>query len=589
MSQAQKSTYWHQFADYQMNIDVDVEKFQYKATQKITYTNNSPDVLDKVFYHLYLNAFQPNSEMDIRLKHIADPDRRMVKNIGTKENPIYQSRISDLTPSQIGYIKINSLKQNGKEVKFEVTGTILKVILNQPIKSGAKAIFEMDYSAQIPEMIRRSGRNNPDGVALSMTQWYPKLAEYDVFGWRTAQYIVREFHGVWGNFDVKINIDKKYIIGGSGVLQSKKQMSENKQLWHFKAKNVHDFSWAADPDFKHDILRLKNGKTLQFYYKKYDENWRKIQEPLSKVFDFFEQKIGQYPWETYSFIQGGDGGMEYAMCTLVAGGEVYERLLNTSIHELGHAWFQHTFASDELIFPWFDEGFTSYIEDWANKEVIKLKTEKHAWEKSYNSYIKMVTLNKQESPMTHADRYNINYSYSVTSYDKGDVFVAQLGYILGEEVLEKVFKQFYKDFALKHCTPLDFIRTAEKVSGLQLYWYLNEFMQTERVIDYSIKEVSALDKKTKISFERIGQIPMPLDIKISLKDGKSVFYHIPSALTFGHRPLKNNEILLEAWGWANPIYEFEILFEKNQILSVEIDHTGLLADVDRKNNIIQFN
>ena len=191
--------YWQQHVDYTMDIEVDVKKYRYKGAQKLVYTNNSPDDLTHVYYHLYFNAFQPNSQMDIRSRNILDPDKRVA------------DRISKLTPEEIGFIKVRSLTQNDKNVSFKVVGTILEVTLNTPIKAGSSATFEMVYDAQVPKQIRRSGRNNKEGIALSMAQWYPKLAEYDFQGWHTPPYIAREFHGVWGDFDVKITIDKNYL------------------------------------------------------------------------------------------------------------------------------------------------------------------------------------------------------------------------------------------------------------------------------------------------------------------------------------------------------------------------------------------
>src|SRR5690606_29351340 len=140
-------------------------------------------------------------EMDIHSRSVVDPDGR----IG--------DRISKLQPDEIGFIKVNSLKQNGMTVSHKTVGTILEVTLSQPILPKEKVTFTMDFHAQVPLQIRRSGRNSKEGVALSMTQWYPKLAEYDFEGWHADPYIAREFHGVWGNFDVKITIDSDYTLG----------------------------------------------------------------------------------------------------------------------------------------------------------------------------------------------------------------------------------------------------------------------------------------------------------------------------------------------------------------------------------------
>jgi hypothetical protein len=219
---AQQSSYWQQKVDYQMDVDFNVKDFTYTGTQQLIYTNNSPDELNKVFIHLYYNAFQPGSEMDIRLQNIADPDRRMI----TEDK---KSRIASLTPEQIGYLHISEVTQDGASVSFVEEGTIAKIILDQPLASGASTTFKLKFSGQIPEQIRRSGRNSKEGVALSMSQWYPKLAEYDYEGWHATPYIAREFHGVWGDFDVKITIDKDYTVGGTGYLQNPQEIGHGYQ------------------------------------------------------------------------------------------------------------------------------------------------------------------------------------------------------------------------------------------------------------------------------------------------------------------------------------------------------------------------
>lgn len=597
---AQKG-YWQQHVDYKMNIKVDVKTYQYDAEQVISYKNNSPDTLKNVFYHLYLNAFQPNSEMDIRLQTIADPDRRMVVNTGTEDQPIIKSKISLLKKEEQGFFTILSLHQDGKPVSYEVVGTVLKVTLNKPILPNKKSVFSMKYKAQIPEMVRRSGRNSADNVALSMAQWYPKMAEYDTNGWHTNQYIMREFHGVWGNFDVKIQIDKNYIVAATGELQNPKEIGfgylpegqkviepeGNTRVWHFKAKNVHDFTWAADPDYKHDIKITTNGKKLHFFYKKYQENWQKLQSEMVKVFDFFQEKIGEYPWSTYSFIQAGDGGMEYAMCTLVAGGNNYNSLLKTSIHELGHTWFQHIFASDELTYPWMDEGFTSYIQDWAYADVIRGEKDASAWQDAYQCYFSLIEKNIQEVATTHADRYELNSVYSATAYCKGAVFLSQLGYIIGQEALQRTFKRFYKDFAMKHCTPQNFVRTAEKVSGMQLMWYLNEFMQTDHTIDYAIDNVQSEGSKTKITLKRIGRMPISLDILVIPNGERPFSLYVPTELTFGQKPnpfknMRREE--LSPWGWAYPTYTFVIDLPLSQIKTISLDPQELSTDTNLENN-----
>ena len=292
-------SYWQQKVDYKMEIDMDVENHQYKGTQELTYTNNSPDTLYRVFYHLYFNAFQPGSQMDVRSRTIEDASSKI------------SDRISKLTASEIGYIKPTLLTQDGQNLQFEVVGTILEVLLNTPIPPNTSTVFNMNWDAQVPIQIRRTGRYNAEGVAYSMTQWYPKLAEYDFEGWHAVPYIAREFHGVWGNFDVSIKLDENFIIGGTGYLQNadKKGLggkSKRKtRTWHFSAPNVHDFAWAADKDYIHDTYPGPNGVKLNFYYKNNPEileNWKALQPKTADLLAYFNTHIGKYPYKQYSVI-----------------------------------------------------------------------------------------------------------------------------------------------------------------------------------------------------------------------------------------------------------------------------------------------
>ncbi len=474
------TNYWQQHVDYTMDVDIDVENFQYKGTQKLVYTNNSPDILNQVFYHLYYNAFQPGSEMDARLQAIVDPDGRMVTNIGTRENPIYESRIAKLQPNEIGYLKVTSLKQNGKKVNYSIEGTVLEVSLNTPIQPGEKVTFDMIFNGQLPVHIRRAGRNNEDGVALSMAQWYPKMAEYDFEGWQAHPYIAREFQGVWGNFDVTLHIDKNYTVGGTGYLQNPQEIGHGyedkskplnisksgKLVWHFVAPNVHDFTWAADLNFAHDIRIAENGTALHFFYKntnEYKKAWKNVQPFTEKALIYFKENIGEYPYKQYSVIQGGDGGMEYAMCTLITGGKSLNEIVGTVFHEFAHSWFQHILATNESKHSWMDEGFTSYISALASNKILRNGDGKPS-SRGYRGYFYLVNNGLDEPLTTHADRFNTNKAFGTGSYTKGSMFLTQLNYIMGEENVKKTIKKYFEDFKFKHPTPNDIKRTAEKVS-----------------------------------------------------------------------------------------------------------------------------
>ena len=608
---AQKSNYWQQHVDYKMDVTMDVKTYQYHGKQELTYTNNSPDTLKRVFYHLYNNAFQPGSEMDIRLQNISDPDSRMVnkvKNADGKE--IKESRIAKLQPKEIGYLKISNFKQDGALALAKEVGTILEVTLTKPILPGKSTVFTLDFDGQVPLQIRRSGRNNKEGIELSMAQWYPKMAEFDFEGWHADPYIAREFHGVWGNFDVNITIDKNYILGGSGYLLNANDIGYNYEeagvkvtipkkqktmTWHFKAPNVHDFTWAADKNYIHDKLLRPDGVTLHFLYKNNPnilDTWKKAQAKTSQIMDYYNKIVGQYPYKQYSVIQGGDGGMEYAMCTLVLGEGKPDGFVGLIAHEMGHSWFQHILASNESKHGWMDEGFTSFIEDLAVNELAEKKVI-NPFAGAYKGYYFLVNSGKEQSLSTHADRFDSNQPYSIASYSKGEIFLSQLIYLIGKDNLMKTLKRYYAEFQFKHPTPNDIKRTAERVSGANLDWYLTDWTETNNTIDYGIKTVeSGTDGalRTGVTLERIGRTPMPMDVLVEYTDGTKETFYIPLRMMSFEKENPTPEIkrtILSDWAWAYPTYFFEIPKAKSAIKKITLDPSGLMADVKQENNSLE--
>jgi hypothetical protein len=583
---------WQQRVEYVMDVKLDVTTHKVTGYQKLTYYNNSKDTLNKVFYHLYFNAFQPGSMMDVRSRSIADPDPRVV------------DRISKLKDEEIGYQHIQSLRQDGKEVGHTVNGTILEVILNKPILPGAKTVFDMNFESQVPIQVRRSGRNSKEGIAYSMTQWYPKIAEYDFQGWHAYQYVAREFHGVWGDFDVKITLDPSYIIGGTGKLQNADKVGygyekpgttvkrpEGDLQWHFVAKNVHDFAWAADPDFTHEMNQVPNGPELHFFYQKNEktaDNWAKLRTYGVQMFEFMNPTFGKYPYETYSIIQGGDGGMEYPMCTLILGEKSLGSLVGTALHEIAHSWYQGVLASNESLYAWMDEGFADFA---SNEAMGQILSEKDVHLDSYAGYFGLIKSGLFEPADQHSDHFNTNRAYSVASYGMGAIALQQLKYIIGDQNVYSGLRQYYDAWKFKHPEPNDFIRIMEKKSGMQLKWYFGYWLNTTKKIDYSIRNVVDNGSETYVTLQRVGDFPMPVDLYVTYKDGTREIYYVPLNETLGSKPIEDRTIPrndLEAWPWVNPTYVVKVNRRTTEIASMEIDPTLRMADVERKNNVIDL-
>ena len=580
---------WQQNANYKIYIDVDVKKNTFKGSQEVLYTNNSPDTLNKVFFHLYFNAFRPESDMAERLNNGDDNNRRFDVNI------------KDLEPHEYGQLMVSNLKQDGLNIDSFVSDTILEVTLTNPILPGESSLFTMNFNGQIPITIRRAGRDSPMGVKYSMAQWYPKISEYDYEGWNTAPYTGREFHGVWGDFDVTIKIDKDFIVAASGYIQETDPnnnklgyLSGKKRVWNFKAPKVHDFTWAADSEYIHDIYPGPNGVKLNFYYKndpKIIANWKTLQPVTAELMDFFNNYIGEYPYKQYSVVQGGDGGMEYSMLTLLNYGEELIPLISVTSHELAHAWFQGVLATNEMNHAWMDEGSASYFGELAESHVFNIDFHPIFTERPYQDYISLATSGQEMPLATNANRFKFNRAYEDAAYDKGFVFLSQLNYIIGEKAFEKTIKNYFDKYKFTHPLPNDLRRVAEQSSGILLNWYLTDWTQTTNQIDYAIKNVESRKKKSVITLERIGLMPMPLEILVRYKDGNEEFYYIPISLMRGEKSkpeYADKWIQLEDWSWAYKKYEFEIKSKMESIKSIDINPTGLLADVDTSNNIIKF-
>lgn len=596
---------WQQRVNYKMNVDVDVNANLINGIQQLEYTNNSPDKLDKVFFHLYWNAFQPGSEMDVRSRELG----KVFINGKPDWDGRVRDRISKLSPSEMGYQKIKSLKLNGVKQPVKLHGTILEVNLIKPILPKSKVNFELVFEAQVPVQIRRSGRDNAEGVRYSMSQWYPKICEYDYEGWHPAQYVAREFYGVWGDYDVTIKIDKSYKLGGTGVLINAneigwgydkpgtplKSISTAKRTWHFVGKNVHDFVWAADPDYEH-IVKERSGVVLNVIYKKGDDvvkkNWEKVADAAYTVLPYIEKRFGKYAYPQYSFIQGGDGGMEYPMATLLKGPG-----LGTVFHEWMHSWYQMMLATNENKYPWMDEGFTSWAEGEVSAYYYGSMGEPDANPRlplnhagAYNSYYYLVKMKLEEPLTTFSDHYSTNTAYSVNAYSKGEIFLEQLGYIVGDSLRNKILLEYYNLWKFKHPNASDFMKVAQDVSGIQLDWYKEYWVNTTKSIDYGIDSLWKDGNVSKIRLRRIGQMPMPVDLKLTFKDSTTEIHYVPMDLMLGNKPAENNEkrMVHDEWNWTDPTYNVEFKHRLIDLISVEIDPSKRMADVDQKNNELKL-
>ena len=276
------------------------------------------------------------------------------------------------------------------------------------------------------------------------------------------------------------------------------------------------------------------------------------------------------------------------MCTLITAKGSLRGLVSVTVHESIHSWFQGLLGTNESKYEWMDEGFCTYAQQEVMNYLYDEKKLNHLV-RQYKSYVRLANSNFQEPLTTHADFYNLNYVYGVNAYNKGAIFLNQLGYIIGSQNLQSGMQKYFDNWKFKHPNPIVFKKIMEQESGLELDWYFEQFIETINKIDYSIYSVhSSESNNTNIILEKIGKIPMPLDISITKKDSSVVWYNIPLRIMRG---VKNNDIIGEDfivrsdWPWVYNFYKFEVDFPKEEIIKIEIDASTRMADVNRDNNV----
>ena len=576
---AQNAGYWQQEVHYKMQVKLNDADHQFDGHTDLTYTNNSSDTLREIFFHLYFNAFQPGSDMDIRSLWIDDPDPRVT------------DRISKLTPEQYGQQHVQRLTLNGKKIDAQQEqGTIVRFDLStQPILPHQSAQLSFDWNGQVPIQIRRSGRDNAEGVDYSMAQWYPKICAYDKDGWHPNPYVGREFYGEYGTFDVEITMNQDFVIGGTGEVKNEINRKGQK-TWTFHAENVHDFVWAADKDYQHDIVKMENGLKIHFYYLKnqeLEENWKKLEEFTPKMFEYMNQHFGEYPYPVYSIIQGGDGGMEYPMATLITGKRKVGSLVGVTAHELAHSWYQGILGFNESLYGWMDEGFTSFASDEVMDQLFP-RPQAPVHLDALNGYVSLATSGKEEPMNTHADHYNTNFAYGSAVYNKGETYLYQLKGMMGDALFYKTMKRFFNTYRFKHPTDQDFIRVAEKESGWVLDWYNEYMVHSTKTIDYAIDtvyqqklDINGEEISNIISLKKIGSFPMPLELVITTQEGEQIMFIIPVDLMRVNNEHQQTKNYLDPWRWVETQYDLAL---PGNIQAIQIDPRSVLGDIDRSNN-----
>ncbi|CAM3299186.1 M1 family aminopeptidase [Rhodothermus bifroesti] len=596
---SQTSPLWQQQVHYHIDVHLDTKRHQLRGTSRITYFNLSPDTLQHVFFHLYFNAFQPQSMMAERNRHLPDPDRRVVP------------KIWQLTPETQGFYHVTQLSQENQPLQFWITDTVLKARLARPLAPGDSTVFEMHFLAQVPLQTRRSGRDNTEGIAYSMSQWYPKLAAYDSRGWHPDPYIGREFYGPFGTFDVRITLPACYTVGATGVLVNAHEIGRgydaistqawtrfdpretglkctpgDSLTWHFTAENVHDFAWAADPDYIHEAWHDDSLNVTYHLLFQPDvaERWRPMRQWVPWLMRYYSRRIGPYPYPQFTVAQAGDGGMEYPMINFITGRRSPFSLLSVTAHEAAHEWFYGVLASNENAYAWMDEGFTSFITTQAIAHFVG--QEPNHQEAALN-VVRLQQLGVYERLNTPADWFATNVAYGIAAYAGGEMLLDLLGYVISDSLRDAFLQAYYQAYRFRHPNPYDVEKVAEQLSGLRLDWFFEQLLNRTYTCDDAITALRQTATpegwRVALHLRRRGTLLLPVDLRLTLADGQTQWVHVPLDLMQGAKPVPKDWIVAQPWLWTFPHYTL-VLTLPARVVRAELDPLMRTPDHNRLNN-----
>lgn len=585
--------YFQQQVDYAIDVTLNDNSHILHASEKIKYTNNSPDTLRFLFFHLWANAYKND--------RTAFSDQ-MVEN---NETDFYFSK-----EEKRGFTDSLKFRVNGEEVNISEynnhTDVVLLELLN-PLLPNETIEITTPFRVVIPEVFSRMGHKEQ---AYQISQWYPKPAVYDNKGWHPMPYLDQgEFYSEFGNFTVNITLPKNYVVAATGDLQDAAEVKfiESHMLKNdsslltrlkdnpesdaqyktitYKQNNVHDFAWFANKQFivEKTTDTLPNGKQTDCYsffppaqHKFYDSS----SITTAKTIHYLSVHVGEYAYKQASIVAGyllAGGGMEYPNVTVIGSIDSKSMLQTVIIHEVGHNWFYGMLGSNEREHPWMDEGINSYYENVIDKSLKKNKAPENAIGKFaadgvsflYPLAAKQNMDQPIEAPATEYTKLN----YGGIVYGKAANMFAYLQEYLGEETFEQCMKSYFNLWHFKHPYPEDVRTIFEKETGKNLAWFFEDGMLTTKKIDFAVRNATIKNNTAKVSIKNrtdfTGPVPVSACIGDSAVATKWIEYPYENEVVFDNLPNEVSKIILNAKGHMpeiklnNNYYKKNGLFHKN--------------------------
>jgi hypothetical protein len=606
--------YWQQDVSYKIKATLDDSLDMLDAELTLTYYNNSPDVLNEVYFHLYQNAFQPGSYYD---------DLQKNNKIQTKYGKNEKDKKGEV---------VESVQINGRTVEPTFDNTIMKIKLPNPLAPNGNIEFKIKFKSYFGDggNVRRRmkmfrdkwGNKQYDGV-----HWYPRICVYDrKFGWATDQHLGREFYGDFGTYDAELTLPSNYVNEATGELVneaevlppllrqqidvknfSRKPMDSKPDVvierngtktWKYHAVNVHDFAFTCDPTYRISEDQWNGIRCIGIVQEPHAAGWQSSGTLVADIVKTYSTDFGMYAYPKMVAADARDG-MEYPMITLDGGTSPgYTGLFS---HEIGHNWFFGMVGNNETYRACLDEGFTQFLTSWymtiqeSKRPVPRYRSaylQKYStqnterYKVAYNGYLVDAMNNMDETLNQHSDGFNgaINHGGGYGQvYYKTATMLWNLQYVLGDDLFQKAMQNYFNEFKICHPYIEDFRNSIIHYTHADLNWFFDQWFETSKHIDYEVDDVKHISgDRYEITFEREGRMQMPIDFTVKATDGRTYDFHIPNTYFIK----QTNATVLPYWkGWdlLQPSYTCTVTIPTG-IDDVVIDPTHRLADIDQTNN-----
>ncbi len=602
--------YWQQDVAYTIEATIEEQSHIIFGKQTLNYTNNSPDTLRFVYFHLYQNGYVKDS---------------YTHKLSLANNT--RPRFGSLEAQQLGIV-LDHIKADGQAVQTELDNTILKVILPQALMPGATMQFTMDFETYYDRgSIRRRmqmydawGHTHYNGC-----QWYPKISVYDArFGWDTQQHLGKEFYGDFGSFDVTLDFAANYIVEATGVLQNREEMlpdtlrqkldlknfarkpwgeppteiipynKEERKKWHFKADLVHDFAFTADPSYRIGTEYIQGVECVALVQEPHASGWQNAAQLVAQTIATFSAQFGPYHYPKMIAADANDG-MEYPMLTLDGGKEPgYRGLL---VHEIAHNWFYGMVGNNETYRAFLDEGLTQFLTSEGLRTIdgdqFVEAPPKAAWQQFFlpprntrdvramQAYIQDAATGADAPLNTHSDDFNSAMGHGGgyrLVYYKTASMLYNLQLVLGDTLFAQAMKHYFNQWKFAHPYPEDFRNSIINYSKVDLNWFFDQWLETTKDLDYSIGKIRKIKgtDSLAITFRRKGAMHMPLDFTLTDKQGGQHSYYIPN--TWFEKETEATTLpRWIGWGQLQPTYTARVHAPQG-IRHIQIDTSGRFAD-----------